>query len=211
MNNRKKCLLAIVSGIAIMASLSACSMMNSNKEFDPAKNSIFVKHDKTVQSAVVESAQGDQYNAADLQAYAQAEADTFNSENGGPTPAVSIASCEKNGDVLSIIFSYSSPADMIAWAQYSQDDSIEVTDMSVMTVGEADTGLLDTSLVDAKGNVANIDSVKKATDDIVILVSGTADIVCEGDIEYMSSDVTKTDSNCVSVQNTEGNSVIIFK
>ena len=178
--------------------LSGCGKKQTG-EFKPTENSIYIKRDGTLESAIISGSQQTYYNVDALKAFVQKEIDEYNVKKGAQ--AVSIVSAEINNNIIKLILSYSDANSMIEFAQTTQDDTLNITSVSIMSMKDAQAAGLTQGL--------SPDAAKKKSAYIAV-IDGTGYVYTEGKILFAEgSAVTKTSDFTVNLGG--GRSYIVFE
>lgn len=178
--------------------LSGCGKKQTG-EFKPNENSIYIKRDGTLESAIISGSQQTYYNVDALKAFVQKEIDEYNVKKGAQ--AVSIVSAEINNNIIKLILSYSDANSMIEFAQTTQDDTLNITSVSIMSMKDAQAAGLTQGL--------SPDAAKKKSAYIAV-IDGTGYVYTEGKILFAEgSAVTKTSDFTVNLGG--GRSYIVFE
>ena len=130
----KKRFLRVVLVFAVLLGLTACFKKQTG-DFKPNENSIYIKRDGTLESAIISGSQQAYYNVDGLKAFVQKEIDEYNLAKGAQ--AVSIVSAEVENNVIKLILSYSDAASMLEFAQLAQDDTLKITALQVLSMKDA--------------------------------------------------------------------------
>lgn len=119
----------VAVALSALVTLVGCS---TKMGFNPTENSIYVKKDGSVQSALIYTADESLDGASEdsLKEFIQKELDEYNSMQSEKN-AVTIDSVKLDGKTISVIYDYASPFYIASWAEYSQDDSIKLSSIEI--------------------------------------------------------------------------------
>lgn len=187
----------LIAAAGILLMLSACSKSGIAK-FEPEKNSIFIKKDLTLMSALVETADKDM-SVEGLGTFVQNEVDEYKREN--PNSSVMLTSTNIDNNTAKIIYAFNNFNDLKEFALYSQDESVEAESMKVYTFEDAKN---------ASDLTIDLSKVKAGKNSVVVLIDGASDIYTEGKIIAIDGNIVETDDSH-HVVTGEGESIIIFK
>ncbi len=204
--------LAIIASIAMVA-LAACGV-----EYKPTQNGVFIKLDKSLEGAYVETFDGENYNLEDLQKMGQeevqeynkekADLDFYSSEQTEEKLPISFDSVEKDGSNIVVRMSYATAED---YNTFNADDLFLAGGDKLYTEKLSDTSVaLEGDFVTVKGEKTTVDEIMKHSDYQLVYVNYETNITVEGDIAYVSTNV-----NCNSENNANTpagqDAFIIFK
>ena len=204
--------LAVVVSTAILA-LTACGM-----EYKPTQNGVFVKLDKSLEGAYVETFDNENYSLEDLQKMGQEEVQEYNKENAGldfysseqtkEKLPISLDSVEKSGSNVVVRMSYATAddyntfnADEISLAGGDKLYTEKISDSTVKLKGE---------FVTVTGEAVTIDEIQKHGDYHLVYVNYKADVTVQGDIAYVSTNVNCNSKNNANTPASQ-DAYIVFK
>ena len=194
----KKRFLRVVLVFAVLLGLTACFKKQTG-DFKPNENSIYIKRDGTLESAIISGSQQAYYNVDGLKAFVQKEIDEYNLAKGAQ--AVSIVSAEVENNVIKLILSYSDAASMLEFAQLAQDDTLKITALQVLSMKDAKAAGLTA--------VLSPEAAKKKSAHLAV-IDGSGYIYTEGKVLFAEGQaVTKTGEFTVNAG--EGRSYIVFE
>ena len=211
------------AGLAAVFLLSAvwtAGCANSaGKNWDASENSIYVKKNLSVESAMVYTSEkeNDLYSEEGLAEFAKEQISAFNEEQGALPQAenkggseklpVALEKCSLKGQTGTLVFSYAAPEDFVKFSEETRDDTHTVTSLKVSEVEEA--GLPDLSYQTITGKQVDPATAASTKGSHMVITEGSAKVYMEGKILYVSDGVELKSS--YSAVTPEGTSCIIFK
>lgn len=186
------------------------SKSGATSTFAPTQNSIFVRRDGTVSSALVEVDDKSYYDQAELKTFIEEWITTYNTEQG--SSGVTLASCTLKDGMAAAVFDYASGADLCSFTQASDDQANQAGLLEVSTISD---GLVQGKVSDGTwkagkdGSSVSLDTVIKQGDLNLVTMDGAVTLQTEGKIQYYSGAVTMVDD--FTVTSTGGKSYIVFK
>lgn len=180
--------------------LAGCKKAYTTLSGNVETNTILVKEDGKVQTAIVEDFDKEYYDQDTLKAFIEATVSDFNTLTGENT--VKVGSLKINDEVAKVLFTYK---DMDTYASFNDVEA------KFMTVEEADANnLLPETFYDVKGTeeVSKSKILEKGKYKVIVL-NEEYDVVVDGKIKYYSGAVP---INSKTVQTTgKETSIIVFK
>ena len=172
--------------------------------FAPTTTGIFIRRDKTIQSAEVTSFDTKKYSEAELRKTVTGWIEEYNKAAG--REAVGLDSLSVKDNRATLILNY---ADANAFMDFQGTD-FDVKELAVATAVEAATRMSLKNLKSPSGTA--VSATQALTDDevTVLKVSGKINITTQGDIRFLSSTLTLSGTNSVRV-NSDSAVFIIFR
>ncbi|MCD8224560.1 MAG: hypothetical protein LUC99_06910 [Clostridiales bacterium] len=218
----KRCALRKAATIfAVLLALSGCAGQEKAAAWEGNDNSIYIQKDGKVESALVySSAQPNEYYRQDeLSVLVEEVVASYNKEKGarasahnsesGETLPVGLVACSLEGRTGRLVFEYSSPAEYLAFAETTNDDTNSVTALAVSSLADAIAAGAPQSaeLVRPDGSAAG--KIRKPEKYVAVAVEGEATIYTEGKIIWISSGVAVEGD--YRARTGEGVNYIVFK
>lgn len=224
MKNCKAVWMAVILSLALMG----CGAKGKTGSWNADTNSIYVKKDMAVESAMVYTSEKDNedvYNQDELKAFVEESIIEYNTANGGTAAAensegaaklsVALKSCAVNGKAGILVFEYAGADDYVKFNEETfiktADKVNTVTAFSVKNIADAQAAgeLAEGKFVNTAGKAAEIGEVTKQEKSIVVAVEGAAVVHTEGQITYVSEGVTLNDTYTAAT--SAGTNYIIFQ
>lgn len=173
-------------------------------DFAPTTTGIFIRRDKTIQSAEVTSFDTKKYKESELRAQVETWIAEYNKALG--RDAVSMDTLIVADNRATLILNYDSPNAFLDF----QGADFGVTEITVGTALEAATKMSLKNLKNpAGGNVNAMDAL--VDDEVTVLrISGKINVTTQGDIQFLSNTLTLSGTNSVRV-NSDAPVFIIFR
>ena len=196
--------------------LNGCSGGTGKTAFAPTETSLYVTREGTVTSADVESYENDYYSADELKAYAEEMLAEFTSgDQTGSSDKASVTECTVKDGTAKLLITFPDAEEYLRFAaEYPDEESgIQIEDLDVATVEDGvEKGYIVGSTFykagDENTEVSAVD-ITKQKKLYVACVKGSAKIQTDGQVQYVSEDVTL---NGNTVETPAGKtSYIIFK
>ncbi len=218
MNHKKTVILAA----AIAAMITGCSGQSA-PAFAPTESSLYITSEGAVTSAIIETYEEDYYTADELKAYVEEVLVAFNGPNGmasadgkAPQPFASLKECTMADGTAKLLIDFkNADAYLDFMEQYpDEESSIQIKTLDVTTVSDGVTkGYIvgDTfTKLGKEQTTVSADEVMKQTKLYVAAIEGAALLQTDGNIQYISDDVTVVGTNMI--QTPAGDvSYVVFK
>ena len=203
--------------------LSGCEQEKTDN-FSPTQSSIYVRDNGTAAGAEITPFSEDYYSLSELKEYVQELVIEYNVEKAGLAYAYTVdvpegsaalpvaisKLTETSGNVV-LILECATPADYIAINDLNLNSN-GLKAVNVYTVEEMKAAgkTVSGSLVDTKGESVTVDKAMKKASYHVVVCEGATVLQVQGEIKYMSSNVTYLNSSTVETPAGEV-SYIIYK
>lgn len=161
--------------LLVAMALSACTT-GEKSSYVPQRSGIYVKNDKSIESAIVEPVEDGKYTSEGLKKFAEHEVERYNTEKN--TNNVKVVSAQVKDGNASVIFSYTDANTFLDFAKFSQDNTVKVESIQVMSLEEAKS----------QGQLDGIDTSQINSSANVVAIKGIADVTTQGSILAAASD-----------------------
>ena len=203
--------------------VTACSRSQETASFAPAEDALYITREGVITSAVIETYENEYYTEEELKASVEEALADFNgtggtsaSEEASSREAAAFHSCSVGGGTASLYIDFKDPAAYLEFMEVYPDEesSIQVKALDVTLVSDGITKgyLTGQTFKTVSSNPKEVDAseVMKHSKLYVAAIEGPALIQTEGQIQYVSSDVTVLGSTLVQTPET-GMVYVIFK
>jgi hypothetical protein len=219
-----KRLAALASVILLMIGVLAGCQKTKSDTFEPTQSCLYVRDDGTAAGAEVTAFSESYYSLSELKTYVEELVTAYNQEKAGlayayvvdlpegaGTLPVSISRLSQSNDKVVLVLECATPADYIAINDLDLQ-STGLKSVSVSTVDEMKAAgrSLSGSMVDVKGESVTKDKATKKGSYHVVVCEGATLLQVQGEVKYMSSNVTYVNSSTVQTPAGEV-SYIIYK
>lgn len=210
---RMKRKVAVALLLILVLAFTGCGV-----NYEPTENGVFVKEDRTLEGAYIEDFDKDYYDVDALTQMGQQEVQKYNKEKSGmdfysgdqtkKTLPVSLDMVSKRSDKILVRMSYATAEDYIA---FNQDRIAQAGGTTIYTESLEKTSIpLTGEFVTLEGSPAQISEIAKNGSYHLVYVNYKENITVDGEIAYVSSNVTCNSKNNASTEAGQ-DSFIIFK
>ncbi len=196
----KKVFLSLVF-IIMLTGMTGCSKQDVILTFeDISENTILIKANGVIQSAIVEDFDKEYYNLSELTEFVKKEVDGYNQEIGQEEVIIDDVLLKRGKAV--VILTYS------GMAHYSEFNNVRAAYFKA-DIGDVPLQLPEKVLSVKNDELVNLDSVLGGKNQVLVLYE-PYEIIVEGDIKYYSENASLEDGNKAQSM-TYDPSVIIYK
>lgn len=178
--------------------------------FEPTESGLFIRDDGTAAGAEVTDFTQDYYDLAELRTYVEGLVAEYNQEEAGlnyayakdapsgKTLPVSISRLEESNGQVILILECATPADyiMINDLNLTSDGLKSVTKSTVAEMKNAGK-TIGVALVNVKGETVTVEQALKNDTYHVVVCEGATVLQVQGEVKYMSTNVTYVDVDSV--------------
>lgn len=203
--------------------LSGCDQEKSDI-FEPTQSSLYIRDNGTAAGAEITPFAEDHYNLSELKEYVQELVIAYNQEKAGlayayaadipaeagPLPVAISKLTESKGNAV-LILECATPADYIAINDLNiTSDGLKAVSVSTVEEMKAAGKKVSGSLVDVKGEAVTADKAMSKSAYHVVVCEGATVLQVQGQIKYMTTNVTYINGSTVQTPAGEV-SYIIYK
>ncbi len=178
--------------------------------FAPTESSLFIRDDGTAAGAEVTDFAQDYYDLSELKTYVEGLVAEYNQEKAGLDYAyakdapsgsklpVEISRLEESNGQAVLILECVTPEDYIAVNDLDLT-SAGLKSVKKTTIAEMNSAgkTFDVNLVNVKGETVTVEQVMQKTEYHVVVVEGATVLQVQGEVKYMSTNVTYVDEDSV--------------
>ena len=178
--------------------------------FEPTESAIFVRDDGTMVGAEVTDFSKDYYDLAELKTYVEGLVKEYNQKKAGLEYAytadapkgknlpAAISKLEASDGKVVLMLECQTPADYIRINDLDLTaDGLKSVKKTTIKEMNSEGKTFDVKLVNVKGESVTGEQVLRKTDYHVVIVEGAAVLQVQGEVKYMSTNVTYVDYDCV--------------
>ncbi len=221
-----KRLIALLAVLLLSISmLSGCSLFGDNGQttqeetegplvkdapFEPTESAIFIRDNGTAAGAEVTDFSKDYYDLSELRTYVEGLVKEYNQEKAGLDHAyakdapsgkalpVAISTLEESDGQVVLILECQSPADYIRINDLDlASDGLKSVNKTTIAEMNSAGKTFDVKLVNVKGEAVPVEQVMRKTEYHVVVVEGATVLQVQGEVKYMSTNVTYVDFDSV--------------
>ena len=178
--------------------------------FEPTESAIFVRDDGTMVGAEITDFSKDYYDLAELKTYVEGLVKEYNQKKAGLEYAytadapkekklpASISKLEANSGNVMLMLECQTPADYIRINDLDLTaDGLRAVTKTTIKEMNSEGKTFDVKLVNVKGESVTVEQTLRKTDYHVVIVEGATVLQVQGEVKYMSTNVTYVDYDCV--------------
>jgi len=178
--------------------------------FEPTESAIFVRDDGTMVGAEITDFSKDYYDLAELKTYVEGLVKEYNQKKAGLEYAytadapkekklpASISKLEANSGKVMLMLECQTPADYIRINDLDLTaDGLRAVTKTTIKEMNSEGKTFDVKLVNVKGESVTVEQTLRKTDYQVVIVEGATVLQVQGEVKYMSTNVTYVDYDCV--------------
>lgn len=178
--------------------------------FEPTESAIFVRDDGTMMGAEITDFSKDYYDLAELKTYVEGLVKEYNQKKAGLEYAytadapkgkklpASISKLEANSGKVMLMLECQTPADYIRINDLDLTaDGLRAVTKTTIKEMNSEGKTFEVKLVNVKGESVTGEQALRKTDYHVVIVEGATVLQVQGEVKYMSTNVTYVDYDCV--------------